>query len=84
LKEYPINNDIALLNDKVEAARKLRDLAVKLPFGYWKARKAAREATYFNRKFWQRIIDVYPELRNEDLAYRPHHQVVVIAEKEGD
>lgn len=79
-KEYPISDDIALLFDKSIACEKLRDLAIKLPFGYWKARKAATDAEHFNRLFWKRIRQVYPEFNNNKLAYMSSFQIIIITD----
>lgn len=76
-REYPISDDIALLHDKYVACEKLRDLAIKLPFGYWKARKAAADAEYFNRLFWKKVRQVYPEFENKELSYILPSQIIV-------
>lgn len=79
-KEYPISDDIALLHDKSIACKKLRDLAIKLPFGYWKARKAATDSEYFKRIFWKKVRRIYPELDDYHLKYYSYKQVIIIKE----
>lgn len=68
-KTYAVSDDIDLLSSKITAAIDLRDLAVKLPFGYRKARKAAIDVQNFRKIFWRRVFDIYPELRGKALDY---------------
>jgi hypothetical protein len=68
-KKYELPESVDLLNDKYAAADKLKNIAIKTPFGFWKARKCAREAEYFRRKFWRKVRELYPELDKEGLSY---------------
>ena len=80
-KEYPISDDIMVLFYKHEAAKTLRDLAIKMPFGYKKALRAATDSIRFLDLFWKQIYQVYPELKSYRLKYDPERQVVSIADE---
>jgi hypothetical protein len=84
MKEYPISDDLALLNDKHLAAKKIRGLAIKLPFGYKKAFRAATDSERFRRLFWSRVRGIYPELQNKNLAYDNQKQIVWVSEEKED
>ena len=51
MKEYKISEDIALLKDKANAALKMVNIAMKLPFGYRKALRAATDSEKFENFF---------------------------------
>ena len=80
-RKYPIPDEIALLHDKAQAAKIIRDLAVKTPFGYRKAMKAAVEAIRFLRMFSKEVGDLYPELNKKKLEYSPKDQLVIITDE---
>ena len=83
-KEYPISDDIVLFSYKFLAADAIRDLAVKLPFGYRKAFKAAADSIRFRKLFWDRIQDVYPELKGKRLTFIREKNVVVVNDGQYD
>ncbi|MCK4816885.1 hypothetical protein KA005_14035 [bacterium] len=77
MEEYPISDDIALLNDKSCAAKKMVELAMKLPFGYRKALRAATDAIRFERLFWTRVREVYsPVFNGKMIEYNNMKQTV--------
>ena len=80
-KEYLIPDEIALLHTKARAAKTIRNLAVKVPFGYKKAMIAAVQAIQFTQEFVNEIYKLYPELNNKRLSYSPNDKAVMI---EGD
>jgi hypothetical protein len=83
MKKYPISDDIALLHDKFIAAKKIRDLAIKLPWGYKKALRAAIDRVYFEKLFWKKIREVYSEeFKGKTIEYYPIEQEVGIKEPE--
>ena len=83
-KEYEIPEEIIALWDKYHAAKKMRDILAKLPFGFKKARKCALDAETFNRKFWYKVRELYPEefykKGLEFYAYYGH--VTILKDKE--
>ena len=81
-KEYTISDDIDLLMRKTNAAMKLRDLAIKLPFGYRKARKAATDFEQFKIAFWRKVLAVYPELKGKALRYDELSKKVIIKDSQ--
>uniref|UniRef100_A0A6H1ZW89 Uncharacterized protein n=1 Tax=viral metagenome TaxID=1070528 RepID=A0A6H1ZW89_9ZZZZ len=68
-KKYPIPDEIALFINKAKGAEKLRDIAIKIPFGYKKALRAAGDAEHFSWKFWNSVHNLYPELSRKKLLY---------------
>lgn len=78
-KEYPIPDDVMNLFDDKNAASGLRDVYAKLPFGFKKASKCARESERLKTKAWTKVFEVYPELRGDfSLSYA--YGVVTIIE----
>lgn len=77
-KEYPIPDELALLHDKARAAKVIRNLAVKTPFGYKKAMRAATEGITFLREFVNQVIKLYPELNDKKMSYSPNDQIITI------
>ncbi len=75
-EKYPISYDIALLNDKAKAADTIVKLAMKLPFGYRKAHKAATDSIRFDRLFWKKVRDVYPQFDNKTIGYHAYSQSI--------
>jgi len=49
--EYEVPEKLKIFMDKFQAAEKLRDIYVKLPFGFGKAKRCAADVAYFRRKF---------------------------------
>ena len=68
--------------DKVFAYEELRDGYVKVPFGFRKARRCAINAVKFRRIFWEKIVEIYPELKNASLRYSARGQTVKRVEEE--
>jgi len=75
-KQYPVGNLIADDFTAYEAAIELRDRALKLPFGYKKALKAAKDAIKYKRIFWKNVRKMYPEIKNSTLNYNIEKQYV--------
>ena len=76
MKEYPISDDLAELNNKAEANRVVVEIAMGRRFGYRKARKAARERVKFERLFWKRVREIYPVFANKSIKYDSLKQTV--------
>ena len=68
-KPYRIPDDVAAIFEEYMACTEIRDSAVKVPFGYRKAKRASRERIRAHRLFWKRVGEVYPELDDESLVY---------------
>ncbi len=76
-KELPVSDDMAEYFDAYHAALEIRDRALKMPFGYKKAYKAAKDAVKNRKKFWQKIYKVYPEVEGSRFEYNMINQVLV-------
>jgi len=76
MKEYKISEDIALLKDKVNAALKMVNIAMKLPFGYRKALRAATDSEKFENLFWKRVRKIYPIFYGKAVAYDSERHTV--------
>ena len=67
--ERQVSDDIAEYFDAYHAAIQLRDEALQLPFGYKKAYRAAKDAAKNQKKFWQKIQKIYPEVALSSFRY---------------
>lgn len=77
MKDYPINDELAAIFDKSAAAMAIRDICVRLPFGYKRALRAARDEIYFERLFWKNVRELYrKDLYDKRLEYDQRKQVV--------
>jgi len=74
--EYDVPEKIAIYMDKMFASEDLRDRCIKLPFGFRRARKSARDVCYFKRKFWTGVFEIYPEIKDKRLFYSLTQQKV--------
>jgi len=81
-KELLISDDMAEYFDAYHAALQLRDSAIKLPFGYKKAFKAAKDAVKNQKLFWKKVYEVYPEVAEREFNYNRLEQVLI--EKQED
>jgi hypothetical protein len=81
MKEFSVPEEIVLLMNKSEAALELRDKYVKMPFSYKRALRAATDSVMFDRLFWKKIRELYPELEGS-LEFDPGKNTVF--EREGE
>lgn len=65
MKTHKVPEEVMEFMYKWKGAARLRDIYVKLPFGFKKARKCAREAVRNETTFWDEIKVLYPELRGK-------------------
>ena len=70
-KIYPIPQEVADILIEVENYSKLRDLYVKLPFGFKKAVKCGRIAEEKRSAFWRKAHELYPETKTKNLIANP-------------
>lgn len=75
-KEFPVDEELAGYFDAYHAALELRDKAIRLPFGYRKAYKAAKDAVKNQRKFWKKVYKVFPEVAEKPFEYYRLEQVL--------
>ena len=68
-ERYEIPDEVATLMRKAEALIELRDIYTKLPFGFKKARKCAIDQQEYRSKFWKKVNELYPELKNKRLSF---------------
>ncbi len=81
MKKYEIPETLALLQDKARAAKSVRDIVIKIPlFGFWHARRCAIDYQTFDRRFWNKVCEIYPELKNKKLQYVPDSCSVFVIE----
>ncbi|MFH1630370.1 MAG: hypothetical protein ABIE47_16835 [Pseudomonadota bacterium] len=76
MSSYPVPKEIDNLLAEWVALEKLRDTYAKLPFCYRRAVKAAKEAEIKKRSFWQKLYELYPEMRDGTWTYRPYEMTV--------
>lgn len=80
-KEYKIPEGLAIFMDKKLAAELLMDKSIKSPWGFRRAKRCAREIQYFQRKFWEGVYELYPELKGKiNMIYKTHEKIVVMGE----
>lgn len=66
--EYVIPLEVARLMDKCIALDKLKDIYVKLPFGYRSAKKLSILSEECRADFWQKVRELYPRLAGKSLV----------------
>lgn len=74
--ELTVPKEIDSLAAEAAAMKQMRDIYVKLPFGYRRATKAAKEAEILVRSFWQKLYVLYPEVKDGKWTYFAHEMVV--------
>jgi len=79
--EYDVPEKLALLIDKAEAFTELRDKCIKSPFGFRRAKNCAVKRSYFLRKFWGGVYDLYPELLGKNMEYLSNKQKIIIVQE---
>jgi hypothetical protein len=72
MKSHPVPKEVDDLFAEYAALEKLRDIYVYVPFGYRRAVKAAKESEIKRRSFWQKLYELYPDLRDQDWFYKPY------------
>lgn len=77
MKKYDIPEELMELQYQRQAAEKLRDLYVKLPFGFKKAKKCALDAVRAQSEFWHRVPQLYPELEGKNLTAELNERYIV-------
>ena len=80
-KYYEVPAEVRFIMTEALACEKLRDLLIKLPFGFKKARGCAVESCRLRERFWEEIHALYPELHRKHLLYMRYEREVVIDEK---
>ncbi len=75
-KEYEIPEEIIPLMEKCVAMENLRNRYVKIPFCFRLAKKSSISSESYRRKFWLKVYDLYPELRNKSVSYNLNGNVV--------
>jgi len=78
--EYTIPEEVALLMRKAEALKGLRDIYIKIPFGFKKARRCAIDHENYRARFWLKTIELYPELKGRKLSFSISSAFVWIVE----
>lgn len=73
---YMLPKGVTDLFDEYSSLIDLRDLCVKLPFGFRMAAKAAKKAEIARNDFWQRVYMVYPSLEGKTIEYKRYERVV--------
>lgn len=61
---------------------RLRDVYVKLPFGFKKAKKCAIGAEKAREKFWRKVRELYPELADHEITYHGGNYTISAKVKE--
>jgi len=76
--EYDVPEELAAFMDKKFAYDELRNLCVKAPFGFRRAKKCAVKAQYYDRKFWTGFYEIYPKAAKGALSYSQSTQKVSV------
>jgi hypothetical protein len=72
-EEYTVPKEIDEILSEAESLLIMRDLYVKLPFGYRKAVKCAKQSEILRREFWRKLYALYPlELSEGSWTYHPY------------
>lgn len=79
-KRYKVPEEITHQFDVLMGLQALRDRYIMRMFGYKRARLLAIEAETANRKAWNAIHELYPELRNKKLQY--NHGEMEVSERD--
>ena len=66
---FDLPAEITCFYNEYMAFQKLRDIYVKIPFGFKKAKKCAIQAENVREKFWRKIHELYPELKGKIIKY---------------
>jgi len=66
-KVYEVPREVADLMVERASHEKLRDTFAKLPFGYKKAVKHSRLAEKCRTEYWEKVSEIYPELRGRKV-----------------
>jgi len=77
-KEYNVPDEIHEIWCEYTGCLDLRDRYTKLPFGYKKAKKLAKDAEVARYKFWWELKSIYPELETKELKYEPHLKKILV------
>lgn len=68
-KEFEVPEELRDIIEECTALGNLRDILVKLPFCFKKAKKCAIERVHLKDKFWREVCLLYPELKGKPLKY---------------
>jgi len=68
-RKYPVPEDIQTVLEEARAYTQLRGVYASLPFGFNKAVKCAKKSVQLHRKGWFLVMQLHPELLNEDVSY---------------
>lgn len=75
-EKYEVTDEIADMFNKFLAIQELRDLYIKVPFGFKKAKRCALEAQECRSQFWQMVRELYPELSGYDVKYNQSDRIL--------
>jgi len=81
-KEYELPEVIKQLQDKRVGLIKLRELYIRLPFGYKKAVKCSQDTETTRRYFWESVFNLYPELKGKHISYDAEDGITINETKE--
>ncbi len=68
--EYKISEEIIEMFDRAQVAEACRDKCIDKLFGWKRAAHYGFEAVKWNRKAWDAVKAVYPEIRGKAITYR--------------
>jgi len=80
-KILSVSKEIDMIIAESESLRILRDMYAKLPFGYKKAVKCAKESELKRRQFWQTLYALYPEIDKGSWTYNAYAMTIVPKEE---
>ena len=82
-KNYKIPKELLKISAESNGYLKLRELYVKLPFGYKKAVKCSVEAEKLNQDFFIKAKKLYPELKGKSLQLR-EDEIYILEDKKAE
>ena len=77
MEEYSVPKDLQDIMTEYQSLCELRDRYVQLRyFGYGLALRATRDARKKRDEFWNKLYELYPEIKGERLTYDTETRIV--------
>jgi hypothetical protein len=81
IKTYTIPQELIDISNESNAYNAMGNLYVKLPFGFKKAKKSFENQLKLNNEFWQKVYQLYPDLKGKPLRLDAINKVVFESDK---
>jgi len=80
IKYYDLPQEILDLLDEYANYISLKEMYTKVPFGFKKAIKSGKIAIEKSNKFWNKIYELYPELKNKNVKFTDDRRLFIAEE----